>query len=302
MTVNAASLYGRQFSTNVNLLLQIKGSKLRQAVMSGSHVGSQASPVDQVASIAATRVTTRFATMPRTDAAVDRRWVFPVDYDVNQLIDSFDKLRMLSDPESTYVTNAYYALGRAMDDEIISAMFGSAATGVQGASSTSFLAGNVVPVNTGGTDSGINVPKLRYGKKLLMGHEVDIDNDPIFCAITAKEHDELLNEIQIISSDFNGADRPVLVEGRVTRFLGINFIHCERLAVSSLGTDDQSGSSTAIPMWAKSGMYMGIWNDIEANVSIRNDLQGLPYQAYCKETIGATRLEEKKIVKIWCQI
>jgi hypothetical protein len=301
MSANAATLYARQYSTNIDLLLQQKGSKLRGAVMTGSHVGSQASPVDQVGSITANRVTTRFGNMPRTDAVLDRRWVYPVDYDVNQLMDSFDKLKMLSDPQSVYVTNAIYALGREMDDEIISAFFGAAATGTNGATSTSFLSGNVVGVNTGGTDSGMNVPKLRAAKKLLMGHEVDLDNDPIFCAITSKEHDELLNEIQVISSDFNGSDKPVLQDGKVTRFLGINFIHCERLATEAAGTDDQSGTSVAIPMWAKSGMYLGLWNDIETNVDQRKDLQGLPWQAYAKMTVGATRLEEKKIVKIWCQ-
>jgi hypothetical protein len=301
MSVNLPSHYAMQFSTNLGLLLQQRGSKLRNAVMSGSHVGKQASPVDQVGAVAATRVTTRFATMPRTDASVDRRWVYPVDYDLNQLIDSFDRLRLLTDPGSVYVTNALYALGREMDDEIISAMFGTAKTGEQGATSTSFLTGNVVPVNTGGTDSGMNVNKLRYAKKLLMANEVDLDNDPIFCAITSKEHDELLNEIQVISSDFNGADKPVLMEGKVQRFLGINFIHCERLATEAAGTDDQSGSSTQIPCWAKSGMYLGMWNDIQSNISQRTDLQGIPWQAYCLGTFGATRLEEKKIVKIWCQ-
>ncbi|UOF83055.1 putative major capsid protein [Caudoviricetes sp.] len=301
MSVNLTTNYVRQYSTNVALLLQQKGSKLRSAVMGGSHVGSQASPVDQIGAVTATRVTTRFADMPRTDAPTDRRWCFPVDYDLAQLIDSFDKLRLVIDPQSAYVQNAVMALGREMDDEIISAMFGTAYTGVNGSTSTSFLAGNVVGVNTGGTDSGLNVNKLRAGKKLLMSHEVDFDNDPVYCAITSKEHDELLNEIQVISSDFNGADRPVLQEGKVQRFLGINFIHCERLATEAAGTDDQSGSSTQIPMWAKSGLYLGLWDDINVKISQRDDLQSIPWQVYTKATFGATRLEEKKVVKIWCQ-
>lgn len=302
MSLNLPNHFVQEFSTIVQLLLQTKGSKLRQAVMTGNHVGKRASPVDQVAAINASRVTSRFADMPRTDATVDRRWVSPVDYDVNQLVDSFDKLRLITDPQSVYATNATYALGRAMDDEIITAFFGTALTGEVAGTSTSFLSGNVVPVNTGGTDSGMNVSKLRYAKKLLMGYEVDLDNDPVYCAITAKEHDELLNEVQVISSDFNGADRPVLKDGKVDRFLGINFIHCERLAISSLGTDDQSGSSTAIPMWAKSGMHLGLWSDMQVDVSPRKDIQGIPWQVYAKMSLGATRVEEKKVIKIWCQI
>ena len=47
MSVNIPTHYVQQYSTNVQLLLQQKGSRLRQAVMSGQHVGKQASPVDQ---------------------------------------------------------------------------------------------------------------------------------------------------------------------------------------------------------------------------------------------------------------
>lgn len=297
MSANLPTFYVEQFSTNVNTLVQQKGSRLRSFVMSGSHVGSQASPVDQVAPVAASKVTSRFAPMGRVDANLDRRWVFPVDYDLPQLVDKFDKLRLIVDPESTFVTNAVYAMGRAQDDEILAAFTGTAKTGVQGATSTTILSGNTVSVDMGGAASSLNVKKLREAKRLLMSHDVEPE-DPIFAAISAKEHDALLNEIQIISSDFNSGDAPVLKEGKVTRFLGVNFIHTERVLTA---TDDQSGSSHSIPIWAKSGMYLGEWEAINASISQRHDLQGEPWQVYVKGTFGATRLEEKKIIRVWCR-
>lgn len=291
------TFYVEQFSMNVNTLVQQKGSRLRPAVMSGSHVGSQASPVDQVAPVVASKVVSRFAPMGRVDASLDRRWVFPVDYDLPQLVDQFDKLRLIVDPESTFVTNAVYAMGRAMDDEILAAFTGAAKTGVNGGTTTNILSANTVGVSTGGTTSSLNVAKLRAAKKLLLSYDVDPEEE-IYAAVSAKEHDALLNEIQIISSDFNGGDQPVLKEGKVTRFLGVNFIHTERVLT---GTDDASGTSNSIPIWAKSGMYMGVWQDINASVSQRNDLQGEPWQVYVKGTFGATRLEEKKIIRVWCR-
>lgn len=297
MSVNVIPTFQAiQFSTNVNLLLQQRGSKLSGAVTMGTYTGKQASPVDQVGAVTAQKVVSRFAPMNRVDAPTDRRWVFPSDYDLPQLIDTFDKLRLLTDPESVYVQNAFYAMGRAMDDEIIAAFFGTAKTGELGATNTSFLAANVVSVNQGGTASNLNVAKLREAKRLLMSYEVDLDADQIFCAVTSTEHDKLLNEIQIISREFN--ETPVLVQGKVQSFLGINFIHCERLTT---GTDDAAGTSRAVPIWAKSGMHVGKWSDISASVSVRNDLQGEPFQAYVKGTFGATRLEEKKIIKVWCR-
>ena len=107
--------------------------------------------------------------------------------------------------------------------------------------------------------------------------------------------DNLLAEVQVVSSDFNGG-QPVLKEGRIQRFLGIEFIHSERLGT---GTDDQSGTSTPVYVWQKEGMHLGLWNDITTDVAQRKDLQGLPWQAYVYMTAGATRLEEKRVVKVW---
>ena len=186
---------------------------------------------------------------------------------------------------------------------ILDAMFAAANTGESGGTSTSFLAGNVVSLDEGGTNSNLNVPKLRAAKRLLMSHDVDLDNDPLYCVVDSVNHDALLNEIQIVSSDYNGADMPVLKEGKVTRFLGINFIHTElSIAASRLGTDDQTTSTTSkqLPVYTKSGLHMGIWGDISSSVTTRNDLQGEPWQAYVKQTVGATRVEEKRVVKIWC--
>jgi hypothetical protein len=292
--------YVQQFSSNVQLKLQQEGSVLRNAVTTGNHVGSQASPVDQFGAVVANKVTGRYNQMGRVDAPTDRRWVFPQDYDLPQLLDSFDKLRLLIDPMSSYVQNASNALGRAMDIEILSGLTGTNFTGNNGSTSTSLPSGQVVSVQQGAASAtNLTVAKLRAAKKILMqNYGVDFNKRPeIYCAINAANHDSLLSEVQVISADFN--EKPALNgDGMVERFLGINFIHTELLTT---GTDDQSGTSTAVPIWIKEGAYMGIWNDISTDISQRKDLQGLPYQAYVYGTFGATRLEEKKVVQIWAR-
>jgi hypothetical protein len=75
--------------------------------------------------------------------------------------------------------------------------------------------------------------------------------------------------------------------------LGINIVHCERL-------DTDGSSYRRIPVFAKSGMHLGMWNDVSGDVSQRKDLQGLPWQIYAYGTFGATRLEENKIIEIKC--
>lgn len=295
---NIPLFYVEQFPRVVQLKLQQKGSRLRDAIMTGSHVGSQAAPVDQFGAITAQKVTNRFAPMVRIDAPTDRRWVTPQDYDAMQMIDSFDKLRLLIDPMSSYVENSAYALGRAQDQEILSGILGTNLTGNQGASQVALPSAQIVSVQKGASsNTNLTVAKLKEAKRLLMQAEVDLQSDQLYCAINATAHDSLLNEVQVISSDFNGGN-PVMEEGLIKRFLGINFIHTELLPS---GTDDQSGTSTQVPVWAKSGVYMGQWADLTTDISQRKDLRGLPYQAYVYGTFGATRLEEKKIVQIWAR-
>jgi hypothetical protein len=291
MSVNLASLYAQQYATNIKLLLQQKGSRLRGKVMEGSAVGEQMSPVDQVGAIEMQPVTTRFAPMGRVDATVDRRWVLPSSFDLPQLIDTFDKLKMIVDPKSSYVENAVAAAGRQYDNALITAMNGTNQTGKTGSTGTVFLAGNQIAVNFGSaTNTGLTVAKLREARRLFMSHNLDMDSEQLWLCVNAKAHDSLLAEVQVISSDFNG-NAPVLQEGKITRFLGFNFVHTELLT-------NNVTPYRQILVWAKSGVHLGIWDDIKTDVRQRADLAGLPWQCYVYMTCGASRLEEKKVVRI----
>lgn len=287
MSQNIPAFYVQQYASNVQMLLQQKESRLSAAVTHGHYTGKSAQVVDQVGKVAMQPVSSRFAPMGRVDAAMDSRWVFPSDFDLPQMIDSFDKLRLLTDPSSVYVTNAVAAANRKKDELILDAMFATAKTGENGGTSTVFDTSMYVTAG-----SGLTVAKLIEAKKLLMKADVDLDNDPIYCAITADEHEDLMGDAKISSADY--ADKKVLVDGKLVAFYGINFIHTELVGAASR----LSGGDHQIPMWAKSGMHFGTWNDITTSIDKRTDIQGLPWQSYVYMTGGATRLEEKKVVRI----
>jgi hypothetical protein len=63
----------------------------------------------------------------------------------------------------------------------------------------------------------------------------------------------------------------------------------------------QNGSSQdRVAAYVKSGLCLGMWNDITTDVSQRKDLAGLPMQVYVYGTFGATRVEAGKIIEIIC--
>lgn len=300
MSLNLPNIYGQQFAKNIALLVQQKDTRLAGAVTLGTYQGKQAQVVDQLGAVEMQDVTGRFQPKQRVDAAVDSRWIAPLDNDLSQMIDKFDKLRLLLDPKSSYVTNAVQAAKRKKDHRIINAFFAAAQTGETGATSTAFDATNqVVGVNTGGTDSKLNVAKLEAGRSILLSNDVDLENESIHVAIPAKDELSLRSEIQIISSDFN--EKPVFNDkGLIMRWRGFEFHHSQQAALTTEATDDQAGSSRAIPMWVPSGMHLGIWNEIETDVDQRKDLRGHPWECYTILSCNATRTEEKKVVKIWC--
>lgn len=295
MSVNLPDHYSISFSTNISLKLQQMGSMLRGTVTEGSYEGKAASPVNQYAQIAMNRVSSRFAPMQRVDAVAERRWVSPADFDLPQLIDRFDKLKTLLDPESSYVQNAVFAAGREIDVAILQATIANAQTGEQGAGSTAFNSSNTVTVSVGETNSRMNVPKLLTLKEKMRGNFVDFDRDEIYIPLTAKDESNMLSQIQVVSKDFNGADKPVLQEGKLRSFLGFQFVYCELAEATMISAGN---NRIDVPAWAKSGMHLGIWNDVATDISQRKDLQGLPWQAYVYLSIGATRLEENKVYTI----
>ena len=290
MSENLPNHYTISFSSNISLKLQQMGSMLRGTVTEGSYEGKAASPVSQYAQVSMNRVSSRFAPMQRVDATTDRRWVTPTDFDLPQLIDKFDKLKTLLDPESSYVQNAVFAAGREIDIAILQATNAAAATGEQGAGSTAYNTNNTVTVSIGETNSRLNVPKLLALKEKMRSQFVDFDRDEVYIPLTAKDESSLLSQIQIVNKDFNGTEKAVLQEGRIRSFLGFQFVYCEQAEATMAATNKVN-----VPAWAKSGMHLGIWNDITSDISRRNDLQGLPWQAYVYLSCGATRLEENKV-------
>lgn len=311
MSFNVSTAFVQQYSTNVQMLLQQQGSRLRGTVQNFKFQGKAASMAEQFGAVNPVRNQSRHSDTPLISTPQDKRWIYPNDYDWADLIDNQDKLRMLIDPTSQYAMAGAWAMGRAIDDEIISGIFNSNNTGENGTSATGLLSA----VNSGAqavgssvgasAATGLNISKLRAAKRILLASEVDVDNDQLFMAITAKQHDDLLNEAQAISLDYNS--KPVLVDGKISAFMGFNFIHSERIpggasfnaAINPAVTGYTAGSQYMVPFWAKSGVALGIWNDVQTSIDKRADKRN-SYQVYVTGTFGGARMEEKKVGYITC--
>lgn len=284
-------LRAQEYSTNLELLSQQMTPKLALYATPQTGTGSKAlRMLSQVGETDGIAYTTRATPAMNLDVAHDGRWVYPQFFAWGTVVDKMESLQTNIAPQGAYVKSAVAYMNRKMDDLFISAFFGTAQAGETGSVARAFPASQQIAVTTGtGAATGMNVEKLRAGKRLLLEADVDLDMERIYCAVSPLQHDNLLALTQVVSTDFN--DRPVLVDGMVRQFLGINFVISNRLTTDANGYRQN-------PMWVASGMGRGEWQPITGEVRTRPDLQFNPDYVEAKMGAGFTRLEEVKCVEI----
>ena len=284
MSVQITTAFVEQYKSNVFHLAQQKGSKLRDAVRTESIVG-KSHFFERIGSTAAVKRTSRHADTPRVDTPHSRRKVTMDDYDWADLIDDSDKVRLLISPQSEYAKAGAYAMGRTMDDVIIAAATGNAFGGVSGGSTIALPSGQKIAHGS----TGLTIAKLISAKEKLDAANVDPDEArTLVCS--AKQISDLLGTTQITSSDFNSVK--ALVQGDIDTFMGFKFIRSERL-----GTD--SNGNRQVLAFTNTSMGLALGKDIQTKISERAD-KNYSTQVYLCMTIGATRVEDEKVVEIAC--
>ena len=283
MSTQVNTAFVNQFSANVAMLSQQMGSLLRGAVDTESVTGEKTF-FDQVGEAAAVARSSRHGDTPLVETPHSRRMVSLTTYEWADLIDDADKVRMLSDPTSSYARAAAAAIGRAMDDTIISALGGTAKTGKEGTTSTTFPSGQKIAHASG----GLTIAKLVSAKKLLDAQSVD-PSIKRYIVVSPEQIEDLLNSPTVTSSDFNTVK--ALVQGAINTFVGFEFIVSNRLS------DD--GTSRLCSARAQDGVKLAVGKDVMARIDERSD-KSYSTQVYYCATFGATRMEEDKVVEIAC--
>lgn len=292
MANDLSTFYAQKYQANLVLLAQQMEPRLSQSARQGDHRGSKAAvAIEQLGPITIDQRITRFEPITLSDVNHYRRWVFMRPFNKNIGFDDIDGIQMLQDPRGQYTMDMRAALNRQMDFEMIHAFFTDAKTGETQGTTTSFTAGNIVPVNfEAGVNTGLTVAKLIEARRILRAAEVDLDYEQPMVAIGAKQEANLFHEITVTSRDFN--EKPVMSSGHISSFLGFNFVHTEQLYLDP--------TYTGVPVWVPSGMHFGTWMGPSVRIDERTDLVWQPWQVSIKAAFGAVRTEEAKVVEILC--
>jgi hypothetical protein len=280
------------YKSNIEVKFQQAGSRLRPHCRQETQ-NAEFDFYDRIGPTDAVEVTTRHADTPLVSTPHDRRRVSLRDFDWADMIDKKDKLRMLADPQSAYVQNAVWALGRKMDDVIIEASTGTAYTGKTGATTVTFPAGQEVAVNYvesgAAANSNLTVGKLRRVRTILGVAEADMDGEPLVAVVSPYQIQALLRTTEVTSADYNVIK--ALVAGEVNTFMGFTFVRSNRLTVASNIRD--------CLFWAKQGMLIAMAQEILVDVGPRRDKRN-SIQIYVCGSFGSSRMWEEKVIRVKC--
>lgn len=293
-----------QFGDMVNFRAQQMASRLKGRVEEQPVRGNEFTyeRFDQVEAI---EVTTRHADTVAQQGDHDRRGTAMRHFSTTLFLDRFDDLQVLVDPTRTYVEAVAKSMMRQYDRRALEAALAPVRTGRRLDTTVSPVDDGVQTVAAAAT--GLTYDKLVEIHENFLNAEVGLDMDEeLYLAITAKQHADLMKEGEMINRDFSNfgnndmGQQTVIDRGRITKAAGIN------LLVFGVGANvpnpliKATGNVRHCIAFAKSGIRMGINQDITIDIDNRPDKNNLR-QVQAHMFLDGLRTEGVKVQQVDCQ-
>ncbi len=202
------------------------------------------------------------------------------DYIAAEYSDIFMQAKVNFDERRELVKVVSNAIGRRQDQLILDALT---------ASSTSLTVSNDI----GGSDTNMNVAKLREAKKKLDAGNVPMDGRHII--IHANSLASLLSETAVTSSDFNTVK--ALVQGEINTFLGFTFHVLGDRTEGGLAIDGSSDRTC----FAFHKDAIGLAEGIAPKTEINYVPEKTSFLVASMFSAGAVAIDDEGIVKITCR-
>lgn len=285
MSFQVTEAFVQQFSANFAHLAQQMESRFQGCVRIEAGIVGDSKKINRIGATAAQKRTTRHGDTPLIETPHSTRWIDLEDYEWADLVDELDKKKLLADPTSDYLKAGVSAMNRAKDDAIYTSARGNARSST---GTVALPAGQKIAVAA----TGLTKTKIIQTKKMFRANEADEENgEELHFAYGSEQMEDLMADTTLTSADYMAVQ--MLQDGKVARkWMGFTWIPFERMY--------KSGNDRYCVAWAKSGMALGIGADVMTRVTERAD-KSYALQPYARMSIGATRVEDAKVVEIACQ-
>ncbi len=293
MALTIPEFYPNQFDSTWQQELQQPDSRLLPAVTRADFTGKKKA-FNLITARTANKITTRKGNTPDGEFDGNKYWLTQSPYELPTTFDEWDQtyLGQIILPTSEEFQAHRQAFNRAIDDAIIDAFDGTRYIGEDGTTPDTFPGGQSIAVDyveSGSTaNSGLTIAKLRRVVKIMDEDEVPVSDR--FIAVTAQEKQDLLRTTEVTNADYNTVR--ALASGQIDTFLGLKFIHTERLPINA-GTD-----VTSVFAWHKSGIKFSM-HGLKAYMDV------LPTRRHALQLrttamFGSVRVQNEYVVRVYC--
>lgn len=281
----------QQFSDNFLILSQQKKSRLEDTVTVKNGIIGTSYRDDAVGSSEADDVIVRGTALGSKEPPHQGRYVDLTDSEWWSHVYKHDEQKMLADPKSAYLITGMAAQNRKKDKRIIAALGGNARQIKSDGTSENIALPAAQKIAVGTT--GLTRAKIVQALEILgLAEAINDDDlmDMVTLVVGQKQISDILNDDKLTSADYNAVR--LLMDGKIDVFMGAKWKKSNLLT--------KTGTSRFCYMYVKSGMLLGLGQDVQTSISIRTDLHGQPWQPYSNMSTGAVRREDVKVVEIAC--
>lgn len=285
MSNQITEAFVQQFADNFLHVAQQKTSRFESAVTLEPGIVGMSKSINRLGKRAAQRRTARHGDTPINDQPHSTRYIDLFDWEDGDMLDDQDKIRMLVDPQSEYVNAMIAAMNRAKDDVVAQALGGNSR------SSTGNIALPAAQkIAVGGT--GLTKAKMIQARKLFRSNEADEENgEMLFMGYSSTGLSDLLSDTTLTNTEVNTVLSLQSGQIKEATLMGFRMIPFESFPKVS--------TTRYLYAWAKTGVALGIGQNITTEVG-KDPGKGFNVRIYAKQSLGAVRIEEEKVVEVAC--
>lgn len=282
ITINNAFI--NEYSDLVRQLAQQETARLRPKVYEVSS-GGQSYSFETLAATEAVAKTTRRAVTNYVDDIWESRIASPLTFNHTYTIEHEDRVQMLVDPQSNYARGQAYAMNRKIDDQIIVAAYGDAATDA-GAGDDLADAGQVI----GDGSAEISFDLITQVQEKFMENEIMPDEAKCF-AVSPAQVRKLMQLTENTSADYVAREalQRLSSTGIALNWMGFDWVVSNRLEFDVDGTDTKCFAFT------RRGIGLAINQDTFTRIG-EDPAHSYMIQVFSQWTMGAVRVEDAHVV------
>ncbi len=294
MTFSIDQALVTQFSDMVYAQAQQMETRLSPIVETEQVTGKDYA-VERLDKVEAIEITSRHADTIAQDITHSRRQLAMREFRATILLDEFDDVSTLIDPQSNYARHIAAAMNRQKDRIIAGAAFADVKTGRNFGTTVTFANDDGLTILASvGSTTGLNYDKILNIHENFINNNVGVEmEEEVYILATGQQNTNMMNETELTSGDFQ---RDYAVEkGKVTNAAGLNVILFS-------GTDSspiigKSGSDRECIALAKGGIKFGVSKEMSIKINERPDKNNL-IQLQASMFIGAVRCDGRRVQKV----